>query len=182
MKLRRHLARLCVSLTGSLALASCLFAQNEAEIAVQETSRRSDRCSIHSVRGTYSMAYQGTVYQDDGAGGLKPVPAVFLGKMSIDPADGTIQGGGTVSVGGQIVRVTFVDSFVEVESDCTAAATYYLLREGLPGPVPVALREEWVLLEGGSRVRAIVTQFPFGPEVSLGTFDRVSWAVREIDW
>ena len=133
-------------------------------------------CSPYVVRGTYVVSYRGSVYQfmDDGKAASVALPVVLLGVATVDPYTGTLSGRGTVTVGQQTMKLQFSGT-VEIRPDCTATATYYLQPDFLPAPSPVPVKEEWVVLKEADRVRVIVTNFPFGLQVTMGTWERISY-------
>lgn len=133
-----------------------------------------NRCDPYSVRGSYAVSYKGSVYQfmEDGTPSPVALPVVLLGVATVDPTTGALSGTGTVTVGQNTMKLQFSGS-VEIRRDCTATATYYLQPDFLPAPSPVPVVEEWVVIPGGDRIRVIITKFPFGRQVTLGTWERL---------
>jgi hypothetical protein len=150
-------------LTTALIAFFCLQARAEV------------RCNPYSVRGTYAISYRGSVYQftEDGTPAAVALPVVLLGTASVSPISGALSGSGNVTVGPHTMTLQFAGS-VELRSNCTATATYLLQPEGAPAPSPVPVVEEWVVLDGGDRIKVIVKKFPFGQQVTLGTWERVA--------
>jgi hypothetical protein len=110
---------------------------------------------------------------DDGKPSPVALPVVLLGVATVD-LDGTLSGKGTVTVGQQTMKLKFAGT-VEIRPDCTATATYYLQPDFLAAPSPVPVKEDWVVLGGAAdRIRVIVTAFPFGVQVTMGTWERIS--------
>ena len=156
------MSRICV-ISWALVALCCLGAQAQ------------NICSQSSVRGTYAVSYQGSVYQygPDGTPSPAPIPVVLLGEATVNGSTGALSGHGHVTVGPQTMTLTFSGS-VEIRPDCTATATYFLQPGTAPAPSPVPVKEEWVVLKGTDRIRVIVTEFPFGRQVTLGVWERLT--------
>ncbi len=144
-------------------------------------ARSADRCGGHSVRGIYAAVYHGTAFQASPTGPVA-VPTVYLGRFAVDPATQSVEGSGTVSLGGNIVSVDILDGHVQVFPDCTAEVSYRLWREGDPGPAPTPVVERWIVLEQGKRIQAMIVEFPFAQHATLGSFERLTPSLKNISW
>jgi len=100
-----------------------------------------------------------------GAATAQPVPFVALGTLKVD-YQGRYTAHGTASAGGQIQEADWSGS-IQVNPDCTATDTYNY------GSVPSA--DRLVVLDNGTRMRAMPTKFYAGPVTATYSFQRISW-------
>lgn len=124
------------------------------------------RCSPDTVRGTWAYQGRGTVMMNV-SGGATPVPVPFaaLGMMKVD-GQGRYTARVTMSTGGQIQDLDFSGS-IQVNPDCTGTNTYTFGSQ--PGS------DRLVVLDYGTAMRAMPTQFPLGPFAGMFNLRHIPW-------
>jgi hypothetical protein len=144
---------------GILALASVCGAQPQ--------------CSQQTIRGTWVDVTRGTLFLTlPGATQATPAPMVGLGVFTIDHQGG-FTARATSSVGGQITKGTIRGSF-QVNSDCTATATFTIQMDGAPAALPGTGTEKLFISRAGNEMHSIPVKGVLGKSAALETLRRIS--------
>jgi hypothetical protein len=129
------------------------------------------QCSESSVFGTYAIRQHGYAVLNQAAGPQPSfVPGSALGITAV-ARDGTAEGTGTMSIGGQIMTFTSTDGAVQVKPDCTGTVSFTAVSQGRN----LGQFQGWfVVLDGGDTLWTIELSTPLGKPATLGTMTRIS--------
>lgn len=131
-------------------------------------------CGNYSLRGTWIYTYQGTVLTSQpGAEQPVPVPVVMQGVGWMYEAG---KGGGwvTMSFGGEIMELEWVDCSSQISADCTGTITCGAKVKGTNTVLPGQAVEKIFIAPDGSEVRSILIKGLMGKPIVLGTWKRIS--------
>ena len=131
-------------------------------------------CTNDTVRGAYGTTYQGWVMMTiPGQKQPTPVPVSYIGAGAVD-YQGRMSGSGTFSQGGQILEVTFPNSTMQINQDCTGTMTWNLQPEGMNQPLPGQGMDKVVAVDNGDEIILLTVQGVQGNPVMLGSMKRLS--------
>jgi len=131
-------------------------------------------CTNETVRGAFGTTYQGYVMMNlPGQTQPTAVPFSYVGAGAVD-YQGRMTGGGTFSQGGQIVPVTFPNSTMQVNQDCTGTMTWNIQPEGMNQPLPGQGMDKVVVVDNGEEILLLTVQGVQGNPVLLGSMKRMS--------
>ena len=89
-------------------------------------------CNLSMMLGTYAVSYQGTLAAPQPAGPPAMLPGFILGVLSIN-YDGTISGGATINVGGEMAEYEGTGT-IELKRGCSGTITLRMGVKGIAGP------------------------------------------------
>ena len=138
---------------------------------LRRISVRDPHCSSQTARGRFGLNYQGFTMLSASQAQPTPVPISFVGTATVD-GQGDVVGGGTYSVGGNILNVTLTNATLKVNSDCTGTMQYSIIPTGSNQPLPAQETDELAVLKNGDEILLVPTQGAFGPPVILGSMKR----------
>ena len=151
--------------------------------AAQMPSARMPECSLHMLKGTYVVSYQGWMYFPEGGGyPAMQVPGVIMGVRSIGAA-GVITGNATVILPfGKAVYETTEGSFAAVNPDCTGTLIRYGRVRGSSDP-PSREVDRFVYLRETGELLVIKDELEWGTiPMVLGSWKRMSNMPDQAQW
>jgi len=151
--------------------------------AAQMPSARMPECSLHMLKGTYVVSYQGWMYLPEGGGyPAMQVPGVIMGVRSIGAA-GVITGNATVILPfGKAVYETTEGSFAAVNPDCTGTLIRYGRVRGSSDP-PSREVDRFVYLRETGELLVIKDELEWGTiPMVLGSWKRMSNMPDQAQW
>jgi hypothetical protein len=128
-----------------MGLASLMSVAERGKLAFVEAAlAANNKCSLASLKGTYGLYGQGTVF----IGTPQVAQEVDTGIFTAD-GKGNASGSVTFSLNGKIIRTKFTGSYL-VNADCTATVT-------ISDDLGETLHEEGVIFDSGRVFRFIET-------------------------